>query len=542
MDAFGRPASQASMPAVAGGGWPGPPSPSRVPTQAAMPMLGPPGPTLPPMPPAAPGAWGSPPPDLNEAVTRAFSNPFAAPTAPPARSPTLTNAPFGAPPAVLTPARPATLPSMPATPAPPPNPFAVPAAFGNPKSSPGWLGPPPTPAPIAPTGAFPPAPPPPAFGAPPSSPALSPATGPFAGTAPTPRPFMPPPPSPPLPAPAYASAPVPRTPAPPPPPPAEDPLAAFLAPSLDRPDSLSSSAAAPPPAPPREDPGKRQGLGMELFGNGDAEEDMPEIAGMGGVSASGAPQAASRPGTSAGALSSAPIPSSVANIFNDPVPAPGPAAALGLPSATGPAGPRMVAPRRRKLPAALGWGVGVVAAVASFLVPVGNTTAAGWAFGKAESALGAAPLRPEGVRVSLWPVEGLSRPLLLVSGQVRNATTSTVPAVLVRAEFKDLSGAPMRQEETYAGHMPDELDLHALARRKDLAAELKGLRRRLAARDLAPGEAWPFLLVVQDPPEALGKADLTLTAHSADAPAGATGGAVHKMDLQDAEPAVDGGR
>jgi hypothetical protein len=117
---------------------------------------------------------------------------------------------------------------------------------------------------------------------------------------------------------------------------------------------------------------------------------------------------------------------------------------------------------------------------------------------------------------------------------VENHGAATVPAVLVKAEFRDLKGAPLKTEEAYAGTVPSEVDLADLVKSGRFKAERKDLVKRLAGQGLVPGSSWNFVIMVEDPPETMARGEVVLTAHRADPPTVAT--AVQPMRLEDAAP------
>ena len=315
----------------------------------------------------------------------------------------------------------------------------------------------------------------------------------------------------------------------------EDPLAGFSAPSLDQPDSLAYR-------PPQEEAptlSPNSALAMELFG----PEDEDQLPGIGGISRDGA--VADDP-TAVGV-----IPPEVQQMLSAPPPGgalEGPAffspsdaepSPVPMPAITRDDDDDMVPPSR--------WGgsalkaLGALAAVgalgAGLLLPLGQSRPLGELLAERVMRMAAgAELAPSAVRVTSWPVPGEDRPLLLVLGQVSNANSQAAPAVLIRVEFKDVAGRPIRQAEGYAGRLMEELDLTALLAQADGLKRLPEAARQLAAKDLAPGESWPFMVMVPNPPDALGQGEITVTAHRADPPALTRTTPLPKLELNPPPP------
>ena len=198
-------------------------------------------------------------------------------------------------------------------------------------------------------------------------------------------------------------------------------------------------------------------------------------------------------------------------------------------------------PKVRRVPPgvgkALAWGLPLVAlagaVAASFTVQHGDTTLGLAALAGARDWAGLTPrdeLEPSDVHATVWAMPD-GRRLLLVLGTVTNRGSQTAPAVLVKAEFRDLRGAPLKTEQGYAGTLPSEVDLADVVASGNLDERQKDLGRRMARKTLEPGQAWPFLVMVTDPPEALRRAEVLLTAHRADPPADAT--PVKSLRLED---------
>ncbi len=310
----------------------------------------------------------------------------------------------------------------------------------------------------------------------------------------------------------------------------EDPLAEFGAPSV---------GDVPPPPPPQAEPPAAApapfggGLGgLDLFdappmaeARGDSPNARPlfDVDGIGGPAGtageSNAPRVAEIPADLQARLRGA--------TEDDSAVPPGLA---GLPNAT-----RVdisAPPRGRRLPPwvgrALGWGVPLVlvafGVAATFTVQHGDTTLGLAALAAARDWAGLTPrdeLEPSDVHATVWAMPD-GRRLLLVLGTVTNRGSQTAPAVLVKAEFRDLRGAPLKTEQGYAGTLPSEVDLADVVASGNLDERQKDLGRRMARKTLDPGQAWPFMVMVTDPPEALRRAEVLLTAHRADPPADAT--------------------
>ncbi|MBI5494249.1 MAG: hypothetical protein HY904_04425 [Deltaproteobacteria bacterium] len=461
---------------------------------------------------AAPAPFGTP-----GSYSSAAPAPFGAPAAYPAAGP------FGAAGGWAPPATPPPVAPM-AFPAPLTDPFAVPRG-----AMPAPLGPP---APTGPTsGPF-------AQAARALTERSMPVAGPAWGGAPDPLgvipngvprppPSAPPGPSPAGPVPAVFMAPqaVPPPPTPPPAPAALDPLADYAPPGFAQSGAAFvmpagfEPAPTPPPAPAQ--PAAAMDA-QDLFDMMPAEPTQSGARPLFDVEAGAPAERATQVTDMSGALAAQEA-------------APGPAAAApttplrsARPATAKPAVPGRARGIALTVAGLLALGAG---AAAAFTVPIGGRTLAA-SVGDAVGA-GAAELQPGDLHTTTWSTAGGGR-VLIILGDVSNHGDQVSPAVLVKVEFRDAKGAPLRAEEGYAGKLIPEVDLAEMAEKGTLKARHRELSKRMAGRDLAPGTSWPFMVLFPDPPDSMQQLVVQVTAHRADPPGVAT--PVMPVKLEDPPP------
>jgi len=114
-------------------------------------------------------------------------------------------------------------------------------------------------------------------------------------------------------------------------------------------------------------------------------------------------------------------------------------------------------------------------------------------------------------------VKSLSRDdgkiLYVVRGEVRNESTVNVGIIQVEAQFRDASGSVLSKATSYCGNLFEDSELGSLDLKKIRSDLQNELGQSLSNRSIAPGQAVPFLVVLENPPSGISEVTVTIPSH-----------------------------
>lgn len=112
-------------------------------------------------------------------------------------------------------------------------------------------------------------------------------------------------------------------------------------------------------------------------------------------------------------------------------------------------------------------------------------------------------------------VKALSRTdgkiIYAVRGEVRNESASNVGMIQVEAQFRNASGDVLSKATSYCGNLFEDSDLVALDLNQVQSDLQNELGQSLSNSSIAPGQAVPFLVILNNPPSGISKVTVTIS-------------------------------